>query len=87
MAQPARRSSESSSQSQMEMNRIPMSEEDYDYEVEGEVIKMIHDELPAVRWTCAACQEDSCTIFFEPEERQLVVACEFCGASLLVTKP
>ena len=23
------------------------------YDVDGEVIKMIHDEVPAVRWTCA----------------------------------
>jgi len=35
----------------------------YDFEVQGEVIKMIHGELPAVRWTCAGCGEDACTIF------------------------
>jgi hypothetical protein len=70
----------------MEMSRITMSEENYEYEVEGEVIKMIHDELPAVRWTCAACHEDSCTIFYDPEELEKVVACEFCGAGLLVKR-
>jgi transcription elongation factor Elf1 len=63
-----------------------MSQENYQYEVEGEVIKMIHDELPAVRWTCAACNEDSCTIFFEPEENEKIVTCEFCEASHLVKK-
>jgi hypothetical protein len=49
------------------------------YEVPGEVIKMIHGELPAVRWTCGGCGEDSCTIFYEPQESRLQVECENCG--------
>jgi hypothetical protein len=57
---------------------------DYDFEVEGEVIKMIHDELPAVRWTCGRCGEDACTIFYEPEACARVVDCEACHASNLV---
>ena len=44
--------------------------------VSGEVIKMIHDELPAVRWTCGNCGEDACTIFYEPEETEKLVQCE-----------
>ena len=48
------------------------------YDVDGEVIKMIHDEFPAVRWTCAACDSDSCTIFYDPAEPEKVVTCEFC---------
>ena len=67
-----------------------MSEEDGQdevrYEVEGEVIKMIHDEFPAVRWTCAACDTDSCTIFYAPGESEKVVTCEFCEAVHRVTK-
>lgn len=59
----------------------------YDHEVEGEVIKMIHDELPAVRWTCGGCGEDSCTIFYEPEAVQKVVECESCRASNLIRRP
>lgn len=58
----------------------------YDYRVEGEVIKMIHGELPAVRWTCEGCGEDSCTIFYDPEEREKFVECETCQASILVCK-
>ena len=61
--------------------------EDHEYEVEGEVIKMIHDELPAVRWTCASCREDSCTIFYEPAEESKRVRCDFCGANHVVRKP
>lgn len=57
---------------------------DYEFEVEGEVIKMIHGELPAVRWTCAGCGEDSSTIFYEPEAEEKVVECESCGKSNLV---
>ena len=49
------------------------------YEVFGEVIKMIHGELPAVRWTCGGCGEDACTIFYEPEESRVQVECENCG--------
>ena len=56
----------------------------YDHEAQGEVIKMIHDELPAVRWTCGGCGEDSCTIFYEAEATELVVECSYCGASSLV---
>jgi hypothetical protein len=57
-----------------------------EYEVSGEVIKLIHGELPAVRWTCGSCGEDSCTIFFQPEEQENLVKCESCGASNLVRK-
>ena len=63
-----------------------MNEEPYQYEVDGEIIKMIHDELPAVRWTCASCDNDSCTIFYEPTESEKIVACEFCEAPHLVKK-
>ena len=54
--------------------------------VSGEVIKMIHDELPAVRWTCGNCGEDACTIFYEPEEMEKLVQCETCEASNLVQR-
>ena len=63
-----------------------MSEEPYQYEVEGEIIKMIHQEFPAVRWTCGSCDSDSCTIFYEPAESEKVVTCEFCEATHLVKK-
>jgi len=59
---------------------------EYDFEVDGEVIKMIHDELPAVRWTCGGCGEDACTIFYERESRQEVVRCESCDAGNLVRR-
>ena len=59
---------------------------DHEYNVEGEVIKLIHGELPAVRWSCGGCGEDSCTIFFEPEMDENLVECEHCGASNLVRK-
>ena len=49
------------------------------YEVLGEVIKMIHGELPAVRWTCGGCGEDTCTIFYEPGKSRVQVECENCG--------
>ncbi|HSE97939.1 MAG TPA: hypothetical protein VLD57_06670 [Blastocatellia bacterium] len=58
---------------------------DYDHAVEGEVIKMIHDELPAVRWTCGECGEDTATIF-EPEEIDRVVVCDYCKTSNLVRR-
>lgn len=61
-----------------------MEDDGHDYEVEGEVIKMIHDELPAVRWTCGSCGEDACTIFYEPEVTERVVECESCEESNLV---
>ena len=64
-----------------------MENDGYDFEVRGEVIKMIHGELPAVRWTCGGCGEDSCTIFYEPEATQLPADCEFCGARGLVHRP
>jgi ribosomal protein S27E len=64
-----------------------MGERSHDYEVEGEVIKMIHAELPAVRWTCGGCGEDSCTIFYQPNAQNELVECESCGASNLVRKP
>lgn len=57
-----------------------------DYEVSGEVIKLIHGELPAVRWTCGSCGEDSCTIFFQPEEQEKKVECESCNATNLVRR-
>jgi hypothetical protein len=61
-----------------------MEGEEYDFEVEGEVIKMIHQELPAVRWTCGGCGEDACTIFYEPDVGAKVVNCETCDAPNLV---
>jgi len=63
-----------------------MEDPDCEFEVQGEVIKMIHDELPAVRWTCGACGEDACTIFYEPEHDRAIVECESCNARNLVTK-
>ena len=59
----------------------------YDHETEGEVIKMIHGELPAVRWTCGGCGEDSCTIFYNLDETEMVTVCAFCGANNLVHRP
>jgi ribosomal protein S27E len=56
------------------------------YQVVGEVIKLIHGELPAVRWTCGRCGEDSCTIFYEPETVEKPVDCESCGSTNLVHK-
>lgn len=61
-----------------------MTDESYEYEVQGEVIKMIHDELPAVRWTCGGCGEDSCTIFYEPDLEARTVECESCRSLNLV---
>lgn len=58
------------------MNENP----EYDFEVRGEVIKMIHDELPAVRWTCQ-CGEDSCTIFYDREASETVAECDYCHRS------
>ena len=63
-----------------------MESEVYDYEVDGEVIKMIHGELPAVRWTCGGCGEDSCTIFYELEATHTRAECAFCGKSNLVRR-
>ena len=59
---------------------------EYDFEVEGEVIKMIHGELPAVRWTCGGCGEDACTIFYEQKAVQTILKCQFCNASNLVQR-
>ena len=61
--------------------------DDSAYEVEGEIIKLIHDELPAVRWACGSCGEDSCTIFYDATENARTVDCEHCGASNQVRKP
>ena len=61
-----------------------MEDPDYEFEVEGEVIKMIHDELPAVRWTCGGCGEDACTIFYEPQKTEQMAECDPCGAANLV---
>jgi hypothetical protein len=58
----------------------------HDHESQGEVIKMIYDELPAVRWTCKGCGDDACTIFYEPEESEKLVQCETCQAVTLVRK-
>ena len=57
---------------------------DYEYEVEGEVIKMIHGELPAVRWTCGGCGDDACTIFYDPQQGEQAVKCESCSTMNLV---
>lgn len=56
------------------------------YEVEGETIKMIHAELPAVRWTCGGCGEEFCTIFYRPDSENKLVECESCAASNLVRR-
>ena len=64
----------------------PMTDQSYDYEVQGEVIKMIHDELPAVRWTCGSCGEDACTIFYEPEVSEKIEECETCSVANLVRR-
>jgi hypothetical protein len=63
-----------------------MADGAYEYEVEGEVIKLIHGELPAVRWTCGKCGEDAATIFYVPEEMEKIVECENCEASNLVRR-
>lgn len=60
---------------------------DYQHEAQGEVIKMIHGELPAVRWTCGSCGEDSCTIFYDREATDLVTECGLCGDASLVRMP
>jgi len=60
---------------------------EYDYEAEGEVIKMIHDELPAVRWVCGVCGEDTCTIFYETHALETLAECEHCRAVHLVRRP
>ena len=57
-----------------------------DFEVQGEVIKLIHGELPAVRWTCGKCGEDTCTIFFEADATERLVECETCSSVTLVRK-
>jgi ribosomal protein S27E len=59
-------------------------DQSYDYQVQGEVIKMIHGELPAVRWTCGGCGEDASTIFYEPQDNEKLVECEVCGSSNMV---
>jgi hypothetical protein len=63
-----------------------MTEGEYDYEVAGEVIKLIHGELPAVRWACGRCGEEAATIFYDPEESAKAVECEDCQAVNLVHK-
>jgi NAD-dependent SIR2 family protein deacetylase len=60
-------------------------DQDNQHEVAGEVIKLIHGELPAVRWTCGNCGEDACTIFYDKQDRELV-ECQTCGASNLVIR-
>jgi hypothetical protein len=61
-----------------------MEDPDYEFEVEGEVIKLIHDELPAVRCTCGGCGEDACTIFYDADMKAKIVECESCSATNLV---
>jgi hypothetical protein len=63
-----------------------MEGREFDFEVRGEVIKMIHGELPAVRWTCGGCGEDACTIFYEPETNEQVIECESCNTPNLVRR-
>jgi len=60
---------------------------EYEFEVPGEIIKLIHGELPAVRWTCGKCGDDACVIFYDQGEDEKVVTCESCGAVNLVNKP
>ena len=60
--------------------------DDQHYRVDGEVIKLIHGELPAVRWSCGNCGEDACTIFYEPDVDEKLVECESCEATNLVRK-
>jgi hypothetical protein len=62
------------------------TDEQYEYEVEGEVIKLIHGELPAVRWACGRCGEDAATIFYNPEDTEKLVECENCEAANLVRR-
>jgi len=59
---------------------------EHEFEVPGEIVKMIHGELPAVRWTCGKCGEDACTIFYEAAEDEKAVTCESCGSLNLVAK-
>lgn len=63
-----------------------MNDDEQVYAVSGEIIKMIHGELPAVRWTCGKCGEDACVIFYEPEAEEKLVECEACRAENLVRK-
>ena len=63
-----------------------MNDNAYDYEVQGEIIKMIHEELPAVRWTCGGCGEDSCTVFYQPNAKDQLVECEYCNVFNLVRR-
>ena len=63
-----------------------MSDDEYPREVRGEVIKMIHGELPAVRWACGNCGEDACTIFYDREAEERLTECEACGTENLVRK-
>ncbi|HMG33955.1 MAG TPA: hypothetical protein VKM94_08460 [Blastocatellia bacterium] len=60
---------------------------DNEFQVQGEIIKMIYGELPAVRWTCGKCGEDACTIFYDRHETEKSVECESCNAVNLVIKP
>ena len=63
-----------------------MNDNEQGYTVRGEVIKMIHGELPAVRWTCGKCGEDACVIFYDPEAEERLVECESCDAENLVRR-
>lgn len=62
-----------------------MAKDHHDFVVQGEVIKLIHDEFPAVRWACGGCGEDTATIF-EVGEIERAVICEYCDARNLVRK-
>jgi predicted nucleic acid-binding Zn ribbon protein len=63
-----------------------MNDKEQDYTVRGEVIKMIHGELPAVRWACGKCGEDACVIFYDPGAEERLVECESCNAQNLVRR-
>jgi hypothetical protein len=63
-----------------------MADGEHHSTVLGEVIKLIHGDLPAVRWTCNTCGEDSCSIFFEPEVTERQIECETCNSITLVRK-
>ncbi|MEW6212972.1 MAG: hypothetical protein AB1631_31905 [Acidobacteriota bacterium] len=58
---------------------------EYDHEAEGEVIKLIHGEYPAVRWTCGGCNQDAATIF-DPQATEMIIECENCEAVNLVRR-
>ena len=64
-----------------------MAEGEHHHEAQGEIIKLIHGDLPAIRWTCGTCGEDACTIFFDREETEKLVECETCSSITLLCRP